>query len=160
MPNEAELKSKRERLRALAPEHSRKPPTQGINHAAIFARDLDETAEFYGNVMGMDVIGVAPNRDEPGSTHMTVDVGHGQMISFFDFPHVPRLQEPAPEGVGNVMHLALPISRKLYAQVKGRLDDQGIDYQEAGGSLYVKDPNGLGIELLPEDLVHLQRADQ
>ena len=33
---------------------------------------------------------------------MNVDVGNGMALSFFDFPHIPRLQEFATEGVGNV----------------------------------------------------------
>jgi glyoxylase I family protein len=70
-------------------------------------------------------------------------------FSFFDFPHIPRLQEFAPDGVGNIMHIALPITPARYAEVKARLDERRIGYEEVGGSLYVKDPNRLGIELLP-----------
>jgi len=55
----------------------------------------------------------------------------------------------APEGVGGIMHVALRISRRELAQVKARLDQHRVKYQEVGGSLYLKDPNGLGIELLP-----------
>ena len=57
------------------------------------------------------------------------------------------------------MHVATPISRKNLALVKEKLDAAGADYGEASGSLYVPDPNGLTIELLPEDLVHEQRLD-
>ena len=70
-------------------------------------------------------------------------------LSFFDFPHIPRLRRRAPEGVGNVMHIALEITEGRKAEVKSRLDAKGIDYQEIGDSVYLKDPNGLGIELLP-----------
>ncbi len=42
---------------------------------------------------------------------MNVDLGNRNTIAFFDFPHVPRLQRRAPEGVGGIMHLALPIGR-------------------------------------------------
>ena len=34
-----------------------------------------------------------------------------------------------------------------------RSTGHGVSYQNVGGSLYVNDPNGFGIELLPEDLV-------
>jgi glyoxylase I family protein len=82
---------------------------------------------------------------------MNVDVGNSMALSFFDFPHIPRLQEFATEGVGNVMHIALPVTPARYAEVKARLDEGGTKYEEVGGSLYVKDPNRLGIELLPMD---------
>ena len=154
-----ELDTRREALKRWIPERPYKALTQGINHTAVFALDLEETARFYTEVLGMHVMGVAPNRDEPGSTHITIDIGNGSALSFFDFPHVERLREVAPEGGGNAMHVATPISRKNLALVKEKLDAAGAEYGEEGGSLYVPDPNGLTIELLPEDLVHEQRLD-
>jgi catechol-2,3-dioxygenase len=47
------------------------------------------------------------------------------------------------------MHVALGISPARYDEVKRRLVERGVGHQEVGGSLYIKDPNGLGIELLP-----------
>ena len=146
---EKELGRRRDLLRRWIPAETAGAPTQGVDHVAVFAKDLEATASFYSTVMGMPVIGVTVNRDEPESTHMNVDVGNGMMISFFDFPHVPRLRRRAPEGVGNVMHIALGITRERYTEVRSRLHESGVAYQEVGGSLYVHDPNGLGIELLP-----------
>jgi len=82
---------------------------------------------------------------------MNIDIGGGMALSFFDFPHIDRLMEFATEGVGNVMHIALSISKQRYMEVKQRLDDASISYEEVGGSLYVRDPNRLNLELLPLD---------
>ena len=144
-----ELKEKRARLSRWIPRDKRQSVTQGVNHVAVFANDLEATAAFYTEVMAMPVINVTDNRDVPESTHMNVDIGNGMMLSFFDFPHIPRLQRRAPEGVGNVMHVAIAIAPPRYAEVKASLDKHRVEYQEVGGSLYVKDPSGLGIELLP-----------
>ena len=141
----------RERLRSLIPAEGKDGPTQGVNHIAVFAKDLEATAKFYGEIMDMPVVSVAPNRDSDESTHMNVAIGNGMRLSFFDFPHVPRLQKKAPEGVGNVMHIALPIARNIFTEIKGRCDQNKIKYQEGGGAIYVKDPNGLAIELMPYD---------
>ena len=46
------------------------------------------------------------------------------------------------------MHVALPIARNTFNELKARMDHNKVRYQEVGGSLYVKDPNGLGIELM------------
>ena len=150
---EAEIRDRRERLKRWIPDGSLDGPTHGINHIAVFVKDMEETARFYTEVMGFPVVGVTSNRDVPESTHMNVHVGNGICLSLFDFPHIPRLQRRAPEGVGNIMHVALPVTRDAYAAIKGRLDASGTGYQEVGGSIYVHDPNGLGIELLPEDQV-------
>ena len=145
------LEERQESLRRWIPAGEQADTSQGVNHIAVFSKDLEATAAFYTDVMGMPVINVAANRDVEDSTHMNVDVGNGMALSFFDFPHVPRLQRRAPEGVGNVMHIAIDITPNRYAELKGRLDSGSVSYQEVGGSLYVKDPNGLTIELLPAE---------
>ena len=147
-PTGAELEQKRARLRRLIPQDQPEATTRGMNHVAIFAKDLEATAEFYNNVMGMPVVGVTANRDVAESTHMNVDMGNGMSFAFFDFPHVSRLQRKAPEGVGGIMHIALAIDQDSRTGIKQRLEERRINYQEIGGSLYLKDPNGLGIELM------------
>ena len=149
--SESKTEAMRERLRTLIPQGGKDGPTQGVNHIAVFAKDLEATAKFYSEIMDMPVVSVAPNRDVDESTHMNVAIGNRMRLSFFDFPHVPRLQKKAPEGVGNVMHIALPIARSIFLEIKARCDRNKIKYQEVGGAIYVKDPNGLAIELMPFD---------
>jgi hypothetical protein len=49
------------------------------------------------------------------------------------------------------MHIALPIARNNFLDIKGRCDQAKIKYQEVGGAIHVKDLNGLAIELMPFD---------
>ena len=151
-PTEQELEQKRARLRQWIPEDKHESATRGVDHVAVFAKDLETTAAFYAEVMGMPVINVTANRDVPESTHMNVNLGNGAMLSFFDFPHVPRLRRRAPEGVGGIMHMALTIAPERLAEVKDRLSQRRVKFQEIGGGLYFKDPNGLGIELTPRSM--------
>jgi glyoxylase I family protein len=146
-----ELEQKRIRLRQWIPGDGEESVTRGVDHVAVFAKDLEATAAFYTDMLGMPVVNVTANRDVPESTHMNVALGNGMQLSFFDFPHVPRLRRRAPEGAGGIMHLALAISQEKLAQVKTRLAQHRVEYQEIGGSVYLKDPNGLGIELLPQE---------
>ena len=146
-----DIEAKRARLQAMIPtEGIAEAPTGGVDHIAVFAKDLEQTARFYSEVMGMPVTRVTPNRDVAESTHMNVAIGNGMTLAFFDFPDVPRLQRRAPEGVGNVMHIAMPIPCDSYEEVKTRLEANRVNYQVVGHSLYLKDPNGLGIELMPQ----------
>ena len=145
------IEEKRGQIRKWIPDEKRESVTTGVNHIAVYAKDLNATASFYTKVMAMPVLEVIDNRDVPESTHMNIDIGRGMMLSFFDFPHIPRLQRRAPEGVGNIMHIAIDIARSQYTEAKFRLDRHRVPYQEVGGSIYLKDPNGLGIELLPRE---------
>ena len=147
--SESATEAMRERLRKLIPVDGKDGPTQGVNHIAVFAKDLEATAKFYEEIMDMPVVSVTANRDVDESTHMNVAIGNGMRLSFFDFPHVPRLRRKAPEGVGNVMHIALPIAKTIFLEIKRRCDRNKIKYQEVGGAVYVTDPNGLTIELMP-----------
>ena len=144
----ADLEAKRDRLKKWIPQGQSQASTHGMNHVAIFAKDLEATAAFYSDVMGMPVVRVTANRDAADSTHMNVDMGGGMTFAFFDFPHVSRLQRKAPEGVGGIMHIALVMDQGKREEIKGRLKQRRIDFQEIGGGVYLKDPNGLGIELM------------
>ena len=149
-PTTAELKEKRASLSKWIPDGKPDAATQGMNHLAVFAKDLEATAAFYNDLLGMPVVSVTDNRDVPESTHMNVAMGNGMTFAFFDFPHVSRLQRKAPEGVGGIMHVAPSISRDRLDEIKGRLEQRRISFQEIGWSLYFNDPNGLGIELMPQ----------
>ncbi|PKB73689.1 MAG: hypothetical protein BZY75_00540 [SAR202 cluster bacterium Io17-Chloro-G7] len=149
-PSVTDLEAKRQRLQKWIPEGQSEASTQGMNHVAIFAKDLEATAAFYNDVMGMPVIRVTANRDVEDSTHMNVGMGNGMTFAFFDFPNVSRLQRKAPEGVGGIMHIALVIDHDKREEIKGRLEARRIDFREIGGAVYLKDPNGLGIELMAQ----------
>ena len=149
-PSAAELEAKRACLKKWVTVGGVDAATQGMNHLAVFAKDLEVTAAFYNHVLGMPVVSVTDNRDVPESTHMNVAMGNGMTFAFFDFPHVPRLRRKAPEGVGGIMHVALMVSRDHLDAIKKRLRQHRVKFQEIGGSLYLKDPNGLGIELMPQ----------
>jgi catechol 2,3-dioxygenase-like lactoylglutathione lyase family enzyme len=144
-----ELEEKRTRLRRWIPTYEPEAATQGVDHLAVFAKDLEVTAEFYSQVLGLSVVSVTTNRDVSESTHMNVAMGNGMTLAFFDFPHVARLRRKAPEGVGGIMHVALAVTHDQLDEIKERLQQRRVKFQEIGGSLYLEDPNGLGIELLP-----------
>ena len=148
IPADIDIEAKRASLSRWISQGESKASTQGMNHVAIFAKDLEATAEFYSNILGMPVVRVTANRDASESTHMNVDMGNGMTFAFFDFPLVSRLQRKAPEGVGGIMHIALVIDEAKREEIKGRLQQRRVKFQEIGGAVYLKDPNGLGIELM------------
>ena len=125
---ETELRAKRDRLRRWMPGEGAETSTGGVNHIAIFAKDLEATAEFYGRILGMPVIGVTANRDAAESTHMNVSIGNGMALSFFDFPQVARLGRKAPEGVGGIMHIAVTISTEKLAELQKRMNENRVKY--------------------------------
>ena len=143
------LEERQESLRRWIPANGQNDASKGVNHIAVYSKELEATAAFYSDVLGMPVVQVTSNRDVDESTHMNVSIGGGVRLSFLDFPHVPRLQKRSPEGVGGVMHIAIGMTSDQKADAIGGLTEHKVDFREIAGSLYFKDPNGLTIELMP-----------
>ena len=102
-PTAAELQAKRARLKKWIPGGGADAATQGMNHLAVFAKDLEATAAFYNDVLGMPVVSVTGNRDVPESTHMNVAMGNGMTFAFFDFPHPGCAAKRRKAWVGSCM---------------------------------------------------------
>jgi hypothetical protein len=76
------------RRRYMQAEGSEGEPviTAGVHHLVLISSDLDATLRFYTEVLRMRLTKLVPNRDEPTSTHIFLDMGGGNLLAFFDFP--------------------------------------------------------------------------
>ena len=135
--------ARRERLRALIDANGT-TPTAGVNHIAVISSDLERSVQFYRDVLGMPLLSVDANRDEPRSTHLNIDLGNGVRLSLFDFPGV---EQQASTGAGGLMHLAISLPGRRLEGIEASLAKHGIPTQRVGGSLYFHDPDGLQLEL-------------
>ena len=95
------------------------------------------------------------NRDYPGSSHLFFDLGNRTLLGFFDFPGLGL--EPGVESIGAVQHLAISVARDRWEQLRERLDEAGVSYvgpdRGIEESMYLKDPDGIQIELLSDPLM-------
>jgi glyoxylase I family protein len=160
----AELAGRRRRLREefLRPAADRPPsPGRGIHHAALICSDVRQTIEFYQGLLGFPLVELVENRDYPGSSHLFFDVGNRTLLGFFDFPGLGL--EPGTESIGSVQHLALSLPREQWEQARDRLDAAGVPClgpdRGIEESLYIKDPDGIQIELLSDPLMHFGGRD-
>jgi glyoxalase family protein len=125
---------------------------QGVHHLTFVGSNRETTIDFYQGVLGMPLVFEQPNLDVPEETHLYFDAGDGRLITFFVRP--TRMDDPThnPQGIGNLHHLALTVSRAVYTQVAERLNELGI--WNTGNidrgfmdSIYFRDPNGQLLEL-------------
>ena len=76
----------------------------GINHVALVCSDMEQTVDFYSNVLGMPLI---KSLDLPGGMgqHFFFDAGNGDCVAFFWFAEPPtgcqasRRRRRSPESV-------------------------------------------------------------
>ena len=123
----------------------------GVHHLALICADPERTIRFYQGVLEFPLTEVIENRDYQGSTHFFFDVGHGNLLAFFDFPGLDL--GPYAEVLGGLHHLAISVTRERWAALRDNLDRAGISYlEESGASLYFRDPDGARVELLADPL--------
>jgi glyoxylase I family protein len=159
-PEGPELEAVRARRTALREKYlqapgDRKPTTvQGVHHIALICKDVEETIRFYQELLGFPLVELVENRDYRGSSHFFFDIGHGNLLGFFDFPGHDH--PDFTETIGAVQHLALSTSAEEFDKARTRLDEAGIDYlgpdRGVENSLYIRDPNGVGLEFYREEL--------
>lgn len=146
----AELKDKYLRPLAERPAST----VKGVHHAALICKDVEATIRFYQDLLGFPLVELVENRDYSGSSHFFFDIGNRNLLGFFDFPGHDH--PDFSETIGAVQHIALSTSAEEFAAVRTRLDEAGVEYigpdRGIDNSLYIRDPNGVGIEFYREDL--------
>jgi len=136
-----------EYIRADLPESS----ARGIHHTALLSSDVERTIRFYSGILEFPLTEIIENRDYAGSSHFFFDVGHGNLLAFFDFPGLDL--GPYAEVLGGLHHLAISVSPEKWAALRANLDAASISYlEESGVSLYFRDPDGARLELLADPL--------
>jgi catechol 2,3-dioxygenase-like lactoylglutathione lyase family enzyme len=150
----AAVAAERERIRTtyLEPEQDRPASSaRGLHHFAVVARDVEETVQFYQELLEFPLTEIFENRDYPGSNHFFFDIGHDNLLAFFDFPGLDV--GPYAEVLGGLHHIAISVAPERWEQLRRKLDEAGVEYlQESGTSLYFRDPNGARLELIADPL--------
>ena len=147
------------RQRYLKPRAERPASTaRGVHHLALICSDVEQTIQFYQGLLGFPLVELMENRDYKGSSHLFFDIGHDNLLAFFDFPGLGL--QPGVEAIGSVQHIAISVPDASFELVKARLEERGIPYlgpdRGAHNSLYFKDPDGIQIELIREPLLTME----
>lgn len=149
------------RQRYVLPEAERPTTTgRGVHHMALICSDPETTIGFYQGLLGFPLVELFENRDYPGSSHFFFDIGAGNMLAFFDFPELGL--GVLPEGIGGVQHIAISVTPETFVEAKARLEAAGVHYvgpdMGVEESIYFKDPDGIGIELIRQPLMEMPES--
>ena len=149
-----ELARIRARLRdqyLRAPRDRPASSARGLHHTALICADVERTIRFYQGVLEFPLAEVVENRDLPGSTHFFFDLGHQNLLAFFDLPGLDL--GPYAEVLGGLHHLAISVEPARWERLRANLDEAGVSYLlESGSSMYFSDPDGARIELISDPL--------
>ena len=135
----------------------------GLNHLVINVRDLEESHRFWTEMLGFTQVGeVAPRPGMPrGRGTMRFysgDHGGGQLahhdIALVETPSLPPASEDAAPTAISHIAITLPnrdawLRQLAYLQSRDVKFDRRVEHGMTH-SLYIRDPNGYGVELLYE----------
>ena len=150
----AAAEAERDRIRAahLRPAGERPASTaRGLHHTALISSDVERTVRFYQDVLGFPLTELIENRDYPGSSHFFFDIGHGNLLAFFDFPGLDV--GAYGEVLGGLHHMAISVDPERWEKLVERLAEAGVEHEvHSGVSVYFRDPDGARIELIADPL--------
>jgi len=148
------VEAERDRIREahLVPAEQRPASTaRGLHHTALVSSDVEQTIRFYQDLLGFPLTEVIENRDYPGSTHFFFDIGHQNLLAFFDFPGLDV--GPYAEVLGGLHHMAISVEPERWQAIVDRLAEAGVEHVvHSGVSVYFTDPDGARIELIADPL--------
>jgi glyoxalase family protein len=124
----------------------------GIHHISSITADAPGNVAFYAGVMGLRLVKKTVNQDDPTVYHLFYadeKASAGADMTFFEYPGVAR----GRAGAGMIHRITFRVgSGQALDFWQHRLAGSGIETQRAGSRLRFEDPEGLGLELLVEDV--------
>jgi glyoxalase family protein len=124
----------------------------GIHHITAIAGNPQANLDFYAGGLGLRLVKLTVNFDDPGTYHLYYGdgVGHpGTILTFFPWPQAPK----GRRGTGQVTETSFAIPETAVGFWTARLAEHQIAFQgpfDRFGEKVISffDPDGMGIELV------------
>ncbi len=124
----------------------------GIHHVTAIAGDPQANIDFYASVLGLRLVKLTVNYDDPSTYHLYFgdEQGHpGTILTFFPWPGVPKGQK----GSGQAVDTSFSIPEKALDYWTGRLKAHRVPFEGPFGRfdervISLSDPDGLSLELV------------
>ena len=124
----------------------------GLHHVTAISGDPQKTLDFYSTILGLRLIKLTINYDDPSTYHVYFgdEIGHpGTVLTFFPWPGQPR----GRKGAGQTTNTSFSIPQESISYWQDRLKSQGISvegpHKRFGDSvLSLEDLDGQGLELV------------
>jgi glyoxalase family protein len=136
----------------------------GIHHITAIAGHPQTNLDFYAGVLGLRLVKLTVNFDDPGTYHLYYGdgTGHpGTILTFFPWPDAPQ----GRRGTGQVSETAFAIPENALPYWTSRLAEHAVairgPFDRFGEQVIsLSDPDGMAIELIATNLAPADRAYQ
>lgn len=118
-----------------------------LDHASIMTAALDEAIDFYVDVLGLTlrVVEDDPIREDRRRAMLTDTDGQ----DILEIMEVTEMEHPTVPGRGGIHHLGFALPSNAWHALRSRLDAEAYPYQEQENRLFVRDADGLVLEIEP-----------
>lgn len=119
-----------------------------LDHASIMTTSLDESISFYEDLIGLSlrIVEDDPIRDGRERALLTDDRGRDVL----ELIEMSEMKHPSVAGRGAIHHLGFSYSPREWLSLRSRLDAADYPYEEVKGRLFVRDTDGLVLEIEKE----------
>ena len=127
----------------------------GLHHITAICGDPQENIDFYTGVLGLRLVKITVNYDDPAAYHLyygDTSGSPGTALTFFAWPGAQH----GKLGLGQAISISFSVPENSLGYWRDRLKHQGIDVsspprQIDGEILVLRDPDGIILELIPTD---------
>ncbi len=127
-------------------------PVGGLHHITIIAGDPQTNVDFYTTILGLRLVKITVNFDDPSTYHLYYGDGLGRpgtILTFFPWPAMPR----GTRGTGEINSLALSVPATSLEQWSAHLGNHSLLYTQEESAfgeplLSFRDPDGLQLQLV------------
>lgn len=116
-----------------------------LTHAALVTTTLDESIQFYVDILGLNLRTREEDPLRPGRMRaMLTDTNGHDIIELIEFPEMPHTSVP---GRGALHHVGFCLPRRSWQALRSRLDAVGHPYQEIENRLFIRDADSVVLEI-------------
>src|SRR5438876_11439687 len=124
----------------------------GLHHVTAISSDPQKTLDFYTKILGLRLIKLTVNYDDPSTYHVYFgdEIGHpGTVLTFFPWPGQPG----GRKGAGQTTNTSFSVPRESIPfwqdRLKSHIVSQEATQKRFGETvLYFEDQDGQGLELV------------
>ena len=116
-----------------------------LSHAAVMTTRLDEAVMFYRDVLGLSLR--RREEDPIRKGRMRAMLTDAQGTDVLEIIEMTEMSHPSIPGKGGIHHIGFTLPVREWHGLRSRLDAKGYVYQEIDGRLFVRDADGLVLEI-------------
>jgi len=133
-----------------------------LHHVTAIAGDPQRNVDFYAGILGLRLVKLTVNYDDPATYHLYYGDGQGHpgtIMTFFPWPGAAN----GRIGTGQLTVTSFAVPEKSLGYWKNRLTKHEIPVQETRSEfdenlLFFTDPDGLQLELIPTSHANPENA--